>query len=117
MDVIRLKGLRFEVFIGHTEVEGRRSQPVELDLELHGDFAAAGRSDRLEDTVDYAAVFDAVKASLEGQRVHLLEAAAERAAQAALRAGAREVVVRARKFNPPVKGVLPVSEVEVRRRA
>lgn len=117
MDVIRLKGLRFEVFIGHTEVEGSRSQPVELDLEMFTDLAKPGRSDHLADTLDYAAVFDAVRGALEGKRVHLLEAAAERAAQAALKAGAREVVVRARKFNPPVKGTLPVSEVEVRRRA
>lgn len=117
MDAIRLKGMRFEAFLGATEGEARRAQPVELDVELWAPLAQAGRTDDLGETIDYGRVFEDLQAAIEGKRFHLLEAIAERAAQVGLRHGAEEVLVRARKFDPPVKGTLPVAEVEVLRAA
>lgn len=113
MDCIRLKGLRFEAYLGVSEQERARPQPVELDVELRLPLQDAGRADDLAATVDYAAVFEAVKGAVEHRSFRLLEALAERAAQAALRSGAREVVVRARKFAPPLKGHIGACEVEV----
>jgi len=114
-DRILLRGLRFHAYLGPTAAESARSQPVELDLEMDLPLAEAGRTDDLARTLDYAAVFHAVQGVVEGQRFQLLEAIAERAAQAAKRCGAGPVVVRARKFRPPVGGHLEVAEVELRR--
>lgn len=115
MDAIRLLGMRFEVYLGATDGEARRTQVVEVDVEVRADLAQAGRDDDLDATLDYGKVFDAVRAAIEGRRIRLIEAVAERAAQAALRCGAQDVVVRVRKAKPPVKGDLPVAEVEVHR--
>lgn len=117
MDRIVLRGLRLELRLGVSEQERARPQAVELDVELHLPLQAAGERDDVAATIDYAAVVDAVRAALEGPEHRLLEGVAERAAEAAGRFGAREVVVRARKFQPPVKGSLAVAEVEVRRGA
>jgi dihydroneopterin aldolase len=115
MDAVRLKGLMVEVQLGVTEGERAEPQRVELELELRGDLRAAGRADDLAKTVDYAAVVEGVGRAVQGREFRLLEAVAEAAAGAALAAGAAEVVVRARKFAPPVRGVLGLAEVEILR--
>lgn len=117
MDCIRLLGLRVEAHLGVGARERARPQPVELDIELRLPLEEAGRTDDVARTLDYAAVADAARAVAEGRSFHLLEALAEGVARAALAQGAREVVVRARKFRPPVKGELAAAEVEVRRSA
>jgi dihydroneopterin aldolase len=117
-DRLRLLGLRLDLRIGVTEAERARPQAIELDLELALPLQAAGEGDDLRATVDYATVVEALRSALEGRAFHLLEAVAERAARAALAdPRVRGVVVRARKRDPPVKGSLAASEVEVHRSA
>lgn len=115
-DALRLRGLRCDVFLGVSDAERARPQTVELDVELRLDLREAGRADDPERTVDYAEVVEAIRRAVDGRSFRLVEALAERAAQAASRFGAEEVVVRARKFQPPVKGGLDHAEVEVVRR-
>jgi FolB domain-containing protein len=115
MDCIRLQGLRLDLRLGASDAEAARPQPVEVDVELWMPLQAAGRSDDLRDTLDYATLVERIHLALEGRRFHLLEAVAEAVAHVALGMGAREAVVRARKFEPPVKGRLARAEVEVLR--
>jgi dihydroneopterin aldolase len=115
MDAVRLRGLRLECYLGVGERERSRLQAIELDLELRLPLAEAGRADDLARTVDYAAVVADVRACVEGKPFRLIEAVAERAAQAGLR-HAPEVVVRVRKFQPTVGAPLREAEVEVLRR-
>jgi dihydroneopterin aldolase len=83
--------------------EQRRAQPFEVDLDLAVDLRAAGRSDQLEDTVDYGAVAEAVVACIADEHYALLERLAERLAAIALEdTRVTAVTVSLRKLQPPV---------------
>jgi len=116
-DRIRLTNMRFYGHHGWHEEERRLGQHISIDVELAADLAAAGRADDLFKTIDYGPVYDTVK-EIEGSGpFKLLEAMAERIAQALLeRFPAEEVVVRVRKEHPPVGGLVDHAEVEVTRR-
>ncbi|MDQ6650787.1 MAG: dihydroneopterin aldolase [Actinomycetota bacterium] len=83
-DRITLRGLRAFGFHGVLAEERRDGQVFVVDVVLVLDTAPAGRSDRLADTVDYAALAAAVRALVEGEPVDLIERLAERIAAAAL---------------------------------
>ncbi|MBA3654271.1 MAG: dihydroneopterin aldolase [Actinobacteria bacterium] len=83
--------------------EQRRPQPFEVDLDLHLDLKPAGASDRLEDTVDYGGLAEAVAACISGERHALLETLAERIAGLALADDrVTSVVVTVKKLEPPI---------------
>ena len=81
MDIVFLQGFRAETVIGVDHDEQHLPQPVCIDLALGRAQLAACHSDRLRDTVDYAAVREAVQTLLAGHRLKLLEALAEAIAQ------------------------------------
>ena len=56
MDQIRLTGIRATGKHGVLDFEHERAQTFVVDATLFLDLAAAGRSDDLNDTVDYGAV-------------------------------------------------------------
>ncbi len=103
-DRIELRGLRLLGTHGVLAEERSRPQPFEIDLDLSVDMAAAGRSDDLGDTVDYASVVGAVAGVVAGRRSFLLlEALADAIAGEVLtdpRVGSVTVVVR--KLQPPL---------------
>ena len=67
---------------------------VRINLRIECDLARAGRTDRLEDTVDYRAVRDRVREAVRNSSDALIERLAQRAAEAALCvAGVRKVTV------------------------
>lgn len=84
-DRLQWIGLRFGCRLGVTATERRRLQPVWLDIALYGDWRRAGLRDRLEDTVDYAALAAELRRELDGREFRLLEAVAETAAAVCLR--------------------------------
>ncbi len=69
---------------GARRAEWEHAQEFKVDVELEADLAEAGRSDRLEDTVDYSQVRAIAKAIIEGQSVKLLETLAARIADRVL---------------------------------
>ena len=84
------------------------------------DLAAAGASDDLADTVDYGAALRGRRdASATDGRFLLLEALAERVAEALLAADGRieAVTVAVRKLEPPVAQQLATSGVRITRTA
>ncbi|MCL6614964.1 MAG: dihydroneopterin aldolase [Firmicutes bacterium] len=114
MDCLRLRNM---VFFGHHGVspaEKKVGQRIEVDVELHLDLAAAGAADDLGATVNYARVYDRVRRVVEERQFSLLEAIAEAIAGEIL-AGWKvpRIVVRVRKPNPPVGGIVDCAEVEV----
>jgi len=88
---------------GALAAEQDRAQPFGVELELLVDLVAAGASDALADTVDYAAVCDAVTAVIATEHYQLLERLATRIAEIC-RSDPRVhgVVVEVRKLAPPV---------------
>jgi dihydroneopterin aldolase len=103
---------------GVDELERREAQPFAVDVEILRDLGPAGRSDDLDLTVDYAAVFATCREVVEGRSLRLIEALAEAIADEILGAyPVGEVVVRVRKLRPPIEGTIGWAGVEVVRSA
>ena len=96
--------------------EQARPQPFEIDVELVVDVSAAGASDDLEDTVDYAAVCEAVSRVVSSEQYRLLERLATRIAEVC-RSDPRvfSAIVEVRKLHPPVRAMLDYVAVRVER--
>ncbi len=114
-DRIELRGLRLVGRVGVLDIERTQDQPLELDLDLSVDLAAAGASDALADTVDYGAVCDAVAAAVSETHVDLLEHLGARVADAVLALDPRidAVDLTVRKLRPPVPHDLATSGVRL----
>ncbi len=118
-DRLSLMGMRFMARHGVLAHEKIETQVFEVDLVLHADLADAAERDELEATVDYAALFDLVRALVEGPSVNLVEALAGRIAAAVLAATDPRLVtaveVRVRKPDAPIDGTFDTVEVAITR--
>ena len=76
-DTITLTGVRANGTHGVLDFEHERAQPFVVDAVLHLDLAAAGRSDALNDTVDYGRAAKAIVDVIEGAHVDLIERLAQ----------------------------------------
>lgn len=113
MDRIIVAGIRELGTHGVLPEEQTRPQPFEIDVELGVDLERAGESDALDDTVDYAAVCEAVSRIVRTERYQLLERLATRIAEVCSADDrVQSVSVTVRKLHAPV-GVL-VEHVAVR---
>jgi dihydroneopterin aldolase len=115
VDRILLEGMSFFGHHGVYPVERELGTHFTVDVELRLDLAAAGRSDRIEDTIDYRDAHRLVREVVEGEPCSLLEAVAERAASRLLtleRVAEVRVAVRKR---PPMRGEFRSVGVEVSR--
>lgn len=83
-DKIYLQELRVACIIGTRPQERRRSQEIGIDVCLHLDLEEPGRSDRLEDTVDYSRLAGEITAMAESSSFRLLERLAEEVASLVL---------------------------------
>ncbi len=122
-DALELRGLRVVGRHGVLPEERERAQPFEVDLALELDLRPAGQSDALADTVDYGAVAQSVRETVEGDHSDLLEHLAERIARAAVAAAAQPdapsvaaVTVTLRKLRPPVPVDMASAGVRIHRR-
>jgi 7,8-dihydroneopterin aldolase/epimerase/oxygenase len=117
-DRIILQGMVFYGYHGVNPEERVQGQRFEVDLDLEMDLSAAGLSDDLAHTVNYAAAYKLAKEVVEGQPYNLIEAVAERLASALLsRFPLGGVRVRVRKPWAPIKGsVLESVAVEIVRK-
>ena len=77
MDVIQLTGIRCYGYTGYLQEERFLGQWFEVDLRMTVDLAAAGQSDRIEDTLDYRNVITAVKEIISLSKFDLVEKLAE----------------------------------------
>jgi dihydroneopterin aldolase len=77
MDVITIQDFRVETAIGFYEWERRLPQNIQLDIEFGLPGRHAATSDRIRDTIDYAAVVHRIRDSLSTTHFILLERLAE----------------------------------------
>ena len=77
MDRILINDLLVRCFIGVTDGERRERQDVLVNIELGADLRLPGKSDRIEDAVDYSTIKKKVLALAESSRFSLIEALAE----------------------------------------
>ena len=112
--VLRLKNMAFFGYHGVGSEERRLGQRFEVDVEMAYEMERAAGSDRVEDAIDYEAVFEAVEEVVTGEAVNLLETLASRIVEGLMeRFPAQRTLVRVRKMHPPIPGHLGCAEVEV----
>lgn len=92
MDKIFIKNLSLNCIIGINPAEREAPQNIVVHVTLECDLRQPGVTDRIEHTVDYAALRSKLVAAIETSRFHLIEALAEHVAGLCLR-------------EPPVKAV------------
>jgi FolB domain-containing protein len=80
MDRILISDLLVRCIIGIRDDERVNKQDVLINLSLAADLRKAGESDRIGDSVDYAALKKRIVALAEGSQFFLVEALAERIA-------------------------------------
>jgi dihydroneopterin aldolase len=106
MDAIHLQGMTFYGHHGVRAEERTLGQRFTLDVRLELDLGPAGRSDNVDETVNYAHVWRAVRDVVEGPPVDLIERLGERVAAALLEQflPVRRVRVRVEKPWAPIAG-------------
>ena len=78
MDSILISGLKIHARRGVLAAEKTLGQTFVIDAVLKADLAKACASDRLEDTVNYAAVVDTLRRAMVAKDDKLVERAAQR---------------------------------------
>ncbi|MDA1188888.1 MAG: dihydroneopterin aldolase [Chloroflexi bacterium] len=114
-DKILLEGMRFYGYHGVSPAERELGQRFEVDVEASADLSTPGRSDKLQDAIDYSKLFAAVKDIVEGPPRTLLESLAEAIAVRVLADFAVTAIrVRVRKPNVPIReAVIGSAGVEI----
>jgi len=116
-DKIIVAGIKFHGYHGFTALERQVGVRCSIDVELVLDLEAAGRSDALEDTIDYRKVHDLVlSVGTKERSFHLIEALALHMADRLLKEfRVQEVTVRVRKETPVLDGIVDSVGAEVTR--
>jgi FolB domain-containing protein len=84
LDKIHIKDLMIRCIIGLNDWEREKKQDVLINITLYTDLAAAGQSDRIEDTVDYKAIKQKVVDMVEASSYMLIERLAQHVAEICL---------------------------------
>lgn len=115
-DLISIEGLVVDAWIGVYGFERNHRQRLSIDLHLTTDLSKAGKSDALEDTLDYDRAAAIAREVTSSKHHHLVEALAEEIAGGLLDAFAGKLLeVRVRVAKP---GAVPDAKsvaVEIRR--
>ena len=116
-DKIILKNMAFRGRHGVHLAERELGQRFEIDVELHLDLSQAMASDALTDTVDYSKAYKVVREEVEDHQYQLLEALAGAILRRLLAdLPVRGALVRVRKPQVPLNGILAYAAVEIQRR-
>jgi dihydroneopterin aldolase len=77
-DHVVIRGLRVPARVGVTTEERSRDQVVVVNVDVSTDLSAAGTSDELHDTIDYAALISSVARLIRSTEAKLLEVLAQK---------------------------------------
>ncbi|MFW6158916.1 MAG: dihydroneopterin aldolase [Planctomycetota bacterium] len=92
LDRIHIGDLFLRCVVGVRDWERREKQNVNVNITLFADLRTPGRTDRLEDTVDYVAIKKKVIELVESSSFYLIERLAQRIAETCLENGRVERV-------------------------
>jgi dihydroneopterin aldolase len=84
MDRVLLEGMSFQGRHGVRSAERDKPQEFRVDVEVDCDLSEPGRTDRIQDTVDYTRVRAIAKEVIEGEPHQLLESLAAQIADRVL---------------------------------
>ena len=111
-----MKGMHFRAFHGCLESERREGNDFYVDFACEYDTSKAEKSDCLEDTLNYAEIYDIVAAEMAAAS-NLLEHVAGRIADGIMAAHPEipSLEIKVTKMRPPVEGTVENSSVTVKR--
>ena len=117
LDKIYVNGMEFYGYHGVFPEETKLGQRFKVDLIVEVDLSVAGKSDDLNDSVNYGELYNTCKEIVEGKPYKLVEAVAENIASAVL--GNFPLVstctVKLIKPDPPIPGHYKSVAVEIKR--
>ncbi|MFD2617471.1 dihydroneopterin aldolase [Terrilactibacillus laevilacticus] len=115
MDKIYINQMTFYGYHGVLPEENKLGQRFIVDLELLLDLKLAGDNDCLEETINYAEVYELTKEIVEGPKYQLIESVAERLASHLLDhfPKLKECRVKLIKPDPPIPGHYQSVAVEI----
>lgn len=117
MDKITLNKMAFYGYHGVFPEETRLGQRFFVDLMVETDLKKAGKTDNLEDSINYAELYQVCKDVVEGKPFKLVEAVAEKIAGEMLShfEAISQVTVRLIKPDPPIPGHYESVAIEITR--
>lgn len=114
MDCIFVESIEFYAYHGASDEEQSVGHRYSVNVRLSVDVSKAGASDNLPDTVNYAAVAARIVEIGTQQQFRLLEALAERMAEALLKVYPVESVeIEVRKLHPPMNVIASAVGVHI----
>lgn len=115
-DCITLKGMEFYGYHGCYEEEKKVGQVFLVDAVLEKDLSRPGETDCLEDTINYAAVFDTIRDIVECNTFNLIERLAFHIAETVLQEyDVNAVEITVHKPKAPIDGRFSDAAVTIRR--
>ena len=117
-DHLRMRNMIFYGHHGAFPQEREQGIRLAIDVDMRLDLQVPGLTDNLATTVNYPAVYRLIQRIQSDREFALFEALAEHIALAILREFTlvAEVTIAARKFNPPIGGLIYAFEVEITRK-
>lgn len=113
-DIIHLKGLSFYGYHGVMPEENVLGQKFIVDVDLYLKLRKPGLSDQVEDTINYAEVYEKIKGVVTEERYSLLERLAQRIADQILEGFLCDSVrVEVHKPEAPIPGIFEDVSVEI----
>ena len=111
---VRLTNMVFYAHHGVLKEEHKVGGKYEVDAKLYFDFTDAAKNDDITKTVDYGAVYKAIREALTLRKYFLIEAVAYEIAHDLLRdfPVLDKVAIKVRKRNPPVDGICDYAEAD-----
>ena len=113
-DIIHLRGLTFFAYHGVMPEENVLGQKFIVDIDLYQNLRKPGLTDQVEDTINYAKVYEQIKAVVTGERYSLLERLAQRIADQILKEFlCSSIRVEVHKPEAPIPGIFEDVSVEI----
>jgi len=115
MGKIIVKGIKLYAYHGCTDEEQKIGTHYEVDVIIDANLKKAAKSDKLNDTIDYAIVYEIVKEQM-AIKSRLIEHVAQRIIDKLLvkLPAIEKIKVRVSKISPPINGVLDGVCVELK---
>ena len=115
MDKIFVNQMSFYGYHGVFPEETKLGQRFKVDLMVETDLSKAGRSDNLEDSVNYGELYEVCKAVVEGKTFKLVESVAENIAADLLSKfpSIQTCTVKVYKPDPPIPGHYESVAIEI----
>jgi dihydroneopterin aldolase len=111
---ITLRNMTYSGYVGVSAREHDVATTIEVDVELYADLKKACKSDHLDDTIDYAEIYDRVGEVISARHHTLLESLAEEITDTLFGLNECEkIITRIRKPRPPLKGACDYAEIEI----